>query len=87
MFTALSSGVATFTIFQSLAQIFLAAEFGVAVTMISEEFPDERRGRAIAALHMVAFLGVTAAALTYGDHGGDRAGDGAACTCSASRRS
>jgi putative MFS transporter len=33
--------------------------------MISEEFPDARRGRAIAALHMVAFLGVTAAALTY----------------------
>jgi putative MFS transporter len=33
--------------------------------MISEEFPDATRGRAIAALHMVAFLGVTAAALTY----------------------
>src|SRR5258708_1867468 len=65
LFTAVSSGVASFTLFQSAAQIFLAAEFGVAVTMISEEFPDERRGRAIAALHMVAFLGVTAAALTY----------------------
>ena len=65
LFTALSRGVGSFTIFQSLAQIFLAAEFGVAVTMISEEFPDARRGRAIAALHMVAFLGVTAAALTY----------------------
>jgi putative MFS transporter len=33
--------------------------------MISEEFPDDSRGRAIAGLHMVAFLGVTAAALTY----------------------
>ncbi|MFZ0676385.1 MFS transporter [Candidatus Binatus sp.] len=65
LFTALSVGVGSFTIFQSLAQIFLAAEFGVAVTMISEEFPDRRRGRAIAALHMVAFLGVLAAALTY----------------------
>src|SRR5271155_1668458 len=65
LFTALSRGVASFTLFQSAAQIFLAAEFGVAVTMISEEFPDARRGRAIAALHMVAFLGVTAAALTY----------------------
>ena len=40
LFTALSVGVGSFTIFQSLAQIFLAAEFGVAVTMISEEFPD-----------------------------------------------
>jgi len=65
LFTALSSGVGSFTIFQSSAQIFLAAEFGVAVTMISEEFPDARRGRAIGGLHMVAFLGVTAAALTY----------------------
>src|SRR5882672_3074453 len=65
LFTALSTGIASFTFFQSAAQIFLAAEFGVAVTMISEEFPDERRGSAIAALHMVAFLGVTAAALTY----------------------
>lgn len=65
LFTALSRGVGSFTFFQSFAQIFLAAEFGVAVTMISEEFPDSGRGRAIAALHMVAFLGVTAAALTY----------------------
>ncbi|HEV2170374.1 MAG TPA: MFS transporter [Candidatus Binatus sp.] len=65
LFTALSTGAITFITFQSSAQIFLAAEFGVAVTIISEEFPDARRGRAIAGLHMVAFLGVTAAALTY----------------------
>src|SRR5258708_9921370 len=65
LFTAVSSGVASFTLFQSAAQIFLAAEFGVAVTMISEEFPDERRRRAITWLHMVAFLRTTAAALTY----------------------
>src|SRR5208283_5472561 len=65
LFTALSRGVKSFTIFQSMAQIFLAAEFGVAVTMISEEFPDATRGRAIAGLHMVAFVGVTAAAVSY----------------------
>ena len=65
LFTALSRGVGTFTLFQSSAQIFLAAEFGVAVTIISEEFPDAQRGRAIASMHMVAFLGVLAAALTY----------------------
>ena len=63
--TALSRGVVTFTVFQSAAQLFLAAEFGVAVTMVSEEFPDETRGRAIAALHTVAFLGVAAAAALY----------------------
>jgi MFS family permease len=65
LFTALSRGVVSFTMLQSSAQVFLAAEFGVAVTIISEEFPDARRGRAIGALHMVAFLGVLAAALTY----------------------
>ena len=63
--TAVSRGVVTFTIFQGAAQLFLAAEFGVAVTMVSEEFPDETRGRAIAALHTVAFLGVAAAAVLY----------------------
>ncbi len=65
LLTALSSGVWSFTIFQSSAQIFLAAEFGVAITMITEEFPDLQRGRAIAGLHMIAFLGVTAAGLVY----------------------
>jgi putative MFS transporter len=63
--TALSRGMWSFTIFQSVSQLFLAAEFGVAVTMVSEEFPDEGRGRAIAALHTVAFLGVAAAAALY----------------------
>src|SRR5262249_44104188 len=66
LMTALSRGMVTFAIFQSSAQLFLAAEFGVAVTMISEEFPDEARGRAIAALHTVAFVGVAAAGLLYG---------------------
>lgn len=74
LLTAISSGVASFTIFQSSAQVFLAAEFGVAVTMISEEFPDDLRGRAIAGLHMVAFLGVTAAGLIYGSMSGSRWG-------------
>ncbi len=63
--TAVSRGMVTFTIFQSAAQLFLAAEFGVAITMVSEEFPDESRGRAIAALHTVAFLGVAAAAAIF----------------------
>jgi MFS family permease len=65
LLTAMSRGMVTFTIFQSAAQLFLAAEFGVAVTMISEEFPDESRGRAISALHTVAFLGVAMAGVLY----------------------
>ncbi|HJU28860.1 MAG TPA: MFS transporter [Candidatus Binataceae bacterium] len=66
LLTAMSSGVASFTIFQSAAQVFLAAEFGVAVTMISEEFPDESRARAISLLMMIAFVGVAAAGALYG---------------------
>jgi len=66
MLTALSSGMLTFAIFQSSAQVFLAAEFGVAVTIISEEFPDRMRGRAISILHTVAFAGVASAGLIYG---------------------
>jgi MFS family permease len=66
LLTALSTGVLTFTIFQSAAQVFLAAEFGVAVIMIGEEFPENWRARAISLLLMVAFLGVATAGLLYG---------------------
>jgi MFS family permease len=66
LMTALSHGMVTFTLFQSLSQVFLAAEFGIAITIISEEFPDEQRGRAISVMHMVAFVGVAAAGLLYG---------------------
>jgi MFS family permease len=66
LLTALSSGVTTFILFQSSAQVFLAAEFGVAVTIIGEEFPDSLRGRAISILHTVAFVGVAAAGALYG---------------------
>ena len=66
LLTALSSGMLSFTLFQSASQLFLAAEFGIAVTIICEEFPDELRGRAISILHMVAFVGVAAAGLLYG---------------------
>jgi len=66
LMTALSSGMISFTLFQSSSQVFLAAEFGLAITIISEEFPDEMRGRAISILHMVAFIGVTVAGVLYG---------------------
>jgi len=66
LFTALSRGLWSFTIFQSGAQIFLSAEFAVAIIMISEEFPDGSRGRGVAALHAVGLLGVVAGGLLYG---------------------
>jgi putative MFS transporter len=64
--TAVSRGLATFTIFQASAQIFLSAEFAVAVIMISEEFPDSSRGRGVAVLNMVGLLGVVAGGGLYG---------------------
>ncbi len=66
LLTGVSRGAVSFTLFQSIAQIFLAAEFGIAVTMISEEFPDEQRGRAVSILLMAAFIGVATAGMLYG---------------------
>jgi MFS family permease len=74
LLTATSAGAVTFTVFQSLAQVFLAAEFGIAVTVISEEFPDAQRGRAVSLLLVAAFLGVTAAGLLYGPMAASRWG-------------
>src|SRR6266478_3936881 len=64
--TAISSGLTTFTIFQASAQIFLSAEFAIAIIMISEEFPDTSRGKGIALLHVMGLLGVIAAGRLYG---------------------
>ncbi|HEY2523733.1 MAG TPA: MFS transporter [Candidatus Binataceae bacterium] len=66
LFTGLSRGLFTFTLFQSCSQVFLASEFGMAIIIISEEFPDELRGRAIAGFHMAAFVGVAIAGELYG---------------------
>ena len=66
LMTAMSRGLWSFTIFQSCAQIFLSAEFGVAIIMISEEFPDRLRGRGVAMLHAVGLVGVVAGGLLYG---------------------
>jgi MFS family permease len=63
--TALSTGLASFTIFQSCAQIFLMAEFSIAIIMISEEFPENWRGRGVAILHMAALIGVIGASTLF----------------------
>jgi putative MFS transporter len=66
LLTGLSRGLVSFTLFQSCSQVFLASEFGMAIIIISEEFPDELRGRAIAGFHMAAFVGVAVAGSLYG---------------------
>ena len=66
LFTAMSQGLGTFTIFQSSAQVFLSAEFAVSTIMISEEFPPESRGRGISALNAMGLMGVVAGSGLYG---------------------
>ncbi|MDQ3757290.1 MAG: MFS transporter [Actinomycetota bacterium] len=56
--TAFSWDIWSFTLFQFAARIFLGAEYAAAVTMVVEEFPAERRGRALGTLLACAALGV-----------------------------
>jgi putative MFS transporter len=56
--TAFSWDIWSFTAFQLLARIFLGAEYAAAVTMVVEEFPAARRGRALGTLLACAALGV-----------------------------
>jgi MFS transporter, putative metabolite:H+ symporter len=66
LFTALSRGLGSFTLFQSCSQLFLSAEFGVALIMISEEFPADMRGRGVAWLNVMGLVGVISGGALYG---------------------
>lgn len=55
--TAASPDVATFAAAQFLAQVFLGAEYATALTIVAEEFPRRRRGRAIGILTSMGTLG------------------------------
>jgi MFS transporter, putative metabolite:H+ symporter len=60
VFTTLSAAawnLWSFAAFQSGAQIFVGAEFGVAVTLLAEEVPAETRGRYLSFLLLVSPLG------------------------------
>lgn len=61
--TALSWDLASFTVFQCAARVFLGAEYAVAVTMIVEEFPVARRAGALGRLLMMAAAGALAVAI------------------------
>ncbi|MEX2394163.1 MAG: MFS transporter [Actinomycetota bacterium] len=61
--TAISWDLWSFTAFQSLSRVFLGAEYAVALTMIVEEFPKERRARAIGQLLMCSAIGAVVVAL------------------------
>jgi len=55
--TALAPTLPVFVAFQFFAQIFIGAEYGIAVTVVVEEFPEDRRGRAMGTLLTVGPLG------------------------------
>lgn len=64
--TALSWDIWSFAFFQFASRIFLGAEYAVAVTMIVEEFPAARRGRALGVLLTFAALGTIVVGLLLG---------------------
>jgi MFS transporter, putative metabolite:H+ symporter len=61
--TAVAWDLSSFALLQFGAQVFIGAEFGVAVTMLVEVFPKERRGRALGVLLTFGPLGAVVVAL------------------------
>ncbi len=61
--TVVSWNLWAFTLFQFGSRVFVGAEFVVAVTMIVEEFPADRRGRALGVLLAWEAAGTIAVAL------------------------
>ncbi|HEX6399199.1 MAG TPA: MFS transporter, partial [Actinomycetota bacterium] len=55
--TALSPNLAFLTGAQFLSQVFLASEWAVAITIVTEEFPREERGRALGIVTSMNTLG------------------------------
>ena len=64
--TAASWDIWSFAFFQFGARIFLGAEFAVGVTMVVEEFPAARRGRALGTLLTCNAVGTIAVGLLLG---------------------
>jgi putative MFS transporter len=64
--TALSWDIWSFAFFQFASRIFLGAEYAVGVTMIVEEFPAARRGRALGTLLTFAALGTIVVGILLG---------------------
>ncbi len=61
--TAAAWDLSSFAILQFGAQVFIGAEFGIAVTMLVEVFPKERRGRALGVLLTFGPLGAVVVAI------------------------
>jgi putative MFS transporter len=64
--TALSWDIWSFAFFQFASRIFLGAEYAVGVTMLVEEYPGDRRSRALGTLLTFSALGTIAVGLLLG---------------------
>ncbi|HEX2259313.1 MAG TPA: MFS transporter [Actinomycetota bacterium] len=56
--TATANDLPTFVVYQFFARSFLLAEYATAVTIVTEEFPAARRGRALGTLTALGALGL-----------------------------
>lgn len=63
--TAMSRNLTQFVIFQFFARAFLVAEYATAITIVSEEFPAERRGRALGTLTTLGAFGLPIVAISH----------------------
>lgn len=71
VFTGLTALAPTLVVYagcQFLAQVFLGAEYGVAVAVVMEEFPTERRGGALGALLTLGPVGAVVVGVLLGLH-------------------
>ena len=64
--TAVSWDIWSFALFQFASRIFLGAEYAVGVTMIVEEYPAARRGRALGTLLTFSALGTIVVGVLLG---------------------
>jgi putative MFS transporter len=64
--TAISWNIWSFALFQFASRVFLGAEYAVAITMIVEEFPAARRGRALGTLLTFEALGAIVVGVLLG---------------------
>ncbi len=64
--TAISWDIWSFAFFQFASRVFLGAEYAIGITMIVEEYPADRRGRALGTLLTFAALGTIAVGVLLG---------------------
>ena len=63
--TATAHSVITFAAIQFLARVFLVSELAAAITIVTEEFPAERRGRVLGTLSLLGAVGLLTMVAAY----------------------